>query len=92
MSCGSTVASCPKAVFEVEHSTDIKNSLIKFAELEDFRVETKIVADEHRKREFEQVMGSRVFEAVHRLVGFMSYQQVSEMSESIVVKRFTQLR
>jgi len=78
----------PKAVFEVEHSTDIKNSLIKFAELEDFRVEMKIVADEHRKREFEQVMGSRAFEAISRLVGFVSYQQVSAMSETAILKRF----
>lgn len=81
----------PKAVFEVEHSTDIKNSLIKFAELEEFRVEMKIVADEHRKREFEQVLSSRAFEAVHRFVSFMSYQQVSELSESTVLKRFSQL-
>lgn len=68
----------PKAVFEVEHSTDIKNSLIKFAELEDFRVEMKIVADEHRRREFEQVMKSRVFEAINNLVGFWGYQQLSK--------------
>lgn len=68
----------PKAVFEVEHSTDIKNSLIKFAELEDFRIEMKIVADEHRKREFEQVLSSRVFERVKNLIVFSSYQQVSQ--------------
>jgi len=81
----------PKAVFEVEHSTDIKNSLIKFAELEEFRIEMKIVADEHRKREFEQVLSSKVFEAVKTLVGFLSYQQVSVMSETAIVKRFARL-
>jgi hypothetical protein len=79
----------PKAVFEVEHSTDIKNSLIKFAELEEFRIEMKIVADEHRKREFEQVMASRIFNAVKPLVGFTSYQQVSTMSEMAVLKCFS---
>jgi hypothetical protein len=72
----------PKAVFEVEHSTDIKNSLIKFAELEDFRVEMKIVADEHRRREFEQVMKSRVFEAINTLVGFWAYQQIVKEYEN----------
>ena len=72
----------PKAVFEVEHSTDIKNSLIKFAELEDFRIEMKIVADEYRKREFEQVMASRVFESVKNLVGFWGYQKLSKTYDS----------
>lgn len=73
----------PKAVFEVEHSTDIKNSLIKFAELEDFRIEMKIVADEHRKREFEHVLQLRVFETVNHLVGFMSYGQLSAQHNQI---------
>lgn len=81
----------PRAVFEVEHTTDIKTSLIKFAELEEFRIEMKIVADEHRKREFEQVMTSRVFDAVKPLVGFMSYQQVSALSETTVLKQFARL-
>jgi len=72
----------PKAVFEVEHSTDIKNSLIKFAELEDFRVEMKIVADEHRKREFEQVIASRVFESVRKFAEFLSYD--------LLIQRHTQ--
>ena len=74
----------PKAVFEVEHSTDIKNSLIKFAELEDFRIEMKIVADEHRKREFENVLISRVFEPICVFVEFLSYQQLTNMNEKMV--------
>lgn len=69
----------PKAVFEVEHSTDIKNSLIKFAELEDFRIEMKIVAYEHRKREFEQVMASRVFALIKNHVNFISYKELSQV-------------
>jgi hypothetical protein len=66
----------PKAVFEVEHSTDIKNSLIKFAELEDFRVEMKIVADEHRRREFEQVILLRIFETIRDFITYFSYQSL----------------
>lgn len=79
----------PKAVFEVEHSTDIKNSLIKFAELEEFRIEMKIVADEHRKREFEQVMGSRAFEGIKELVVFFDYRQLVRNHEKYLLIQST---
>src|SRR5215510_12917529 len=39
----------PDSLFEIEHSTDIYNSLIKFVELQDFRVKFYIVADNRRK-------------------------------------------
>lgn len=71
----------PKAVFEVEHSTDIKNSLIKYVELADFRTEMTIVADARRKREFEDVLNSRAFEPIARLVRFWSYQELSVFYE-----------
>lgn len=71
-------AKLPKAVFEVEHSTDIKNSLIKFVELQDFRTEMNIVADEHRRNQFENVLTSRAFENIRKFVGFLSYQKISK--------------
>jgi hypothetical protein len=42
----------PASFFEVEHSTDIHNSLLKFVELQDFYTDFFIVADQHRYREF----------------------------------------
>jgi hypothetical protein len=68
----------PKAVFEVEHSTDIKNSLIKFVELQDFRTEMKIVADEVRRGQFEKVLSSRAFQEIQKFVAFVSYTQISD--------------
>jgi hypothetical protein len=68
----------PKAAFEVEHSTDIKNSLIKFVELQDFRTDMKIVADEHRQTEFENVLASRAFKDIKGLVKFLGYQDITE--------------
>lgn len=35
----------PDALFEVEHSTDIYNSLLKFSDLRDFHVTLCIIAD-----------------------------------------------
>jgi|SRR5271157_831195 len=44
----------PSSVFEIEHSTDIQNSLLKFVELQDFRTKFYIVADSKRKAEFDK--------------------------------------
>lgn len=35
----------PHSFFEIEHSTDIQNSLLKFNDLQDFYVRMVIVAD-----------------------------------------------
>ena len=43
----------PSNFYEVEHTTDIKNSLSKFYELQDFHAGFYIVADACRKKEFE---------------------------------------
>jgi hypothetical protein len=44
----------PNSFFEVEHSTDIQNALMKFHDLQDFYTRMVIVADENRRAEFEQ--------------------------------------
>lgn len=43
----------PNSFFEVEHSTNIQNSLLKFVNLQDFNVNFFIVADGTRKKEFD---------------------------------------
>ena len=43
----------PSDFYEVEHTTDIKNSLTKFYELQDFNAGFFIVADASRKKEYE---------------------------------------
>jgi hypothetical protein len=68
----------PGSLFEVEHSTDIKNSLIKFIELQDFRTDMVIVADERRKRQFQQVLLLNAFAPIRMAVRFQSYQDVSD--------------
>ena len=40
----------PAKFFEIEHSTDIKNSLLKFVELQDFNSTFHIVANDVRKK------------------------------------------
>ena len=52
----------PHSFFEIEHSTDIQNSLLKFNDLQDFYVRMTIVADIKRKTEFECKMNYHAFD------------------------------
>ncbi len=69
----------PSSFFEIEHSTDIFNSLIKFADLVDFYSTFCIVANSARKREFEKKISSQVFSSMKSRISFMSYEQLSEI-------------
>jgi hypothetical protein len=68
----------PGKVYEVEHSTDIQNSLLKFGDLQDFNNSFFIVADNKRKKEFDKKIGYQAFHSIHSRVKFLSYEQVSE--------------
>ena len=63
----------PHAFFEIEHSTDIQNSLVKFYELQDFNAEFNIVADEYRHRKFTDLLNRSIFKPIRERVKFKSY-------------------
>lgn len=69
----------PASVFEVEHSTDMKNSLIKFVELQDFRTDMVIVADEIRRKHYDEVLFLNAFKSIRDFVRFWSYDQLSQL-------------
>ena len=66
----------PHSLFEVEHSTDIQNSLLKFNDLTDFHTRMIIVADKVRKSEYEKkIKYSSFFDlAEEKRVQFLSYE------------------
>jgi hypothetical protein len=68
----------PSAFFEVEHSTDIQNSLIKFIELQDFNTQFFIVADKIRQREFDYKLSLNAFNPIKEKVQFISYEKLSD--------------
>ena len=51
----------PDAFYEIEHSTDFKNSLNKFYELQDFNANMFIVADVQRKKQFDGVLKDSIY-------------------------------
>ena len=69
----------PCAFFEVEHSTDIKNSLLKFYELQDFSAKFYIVADEYRRKQFDDITNYSIFKPIKRRIEFKSYDFLSQL-------------
>lgn len=66
----------PQSVFEIEHSTDFKNSLNKFYELIDFNVKMVIVANNVRLNQFKSVMNLSVFKNLENRVQFCNYEYI----------------
>ena len=73
----------PSAFYEVEHTTDIKNSLSKFYELQDFQAGFYIVANICRKNEFEDKLHVSMFSAIENRVKFIDYNKVATMHEGL---------
>lgn len=67
----------PNSFFEVEHTTDIQNSVIKFCDLQDFHSNFYIVAPENRRGQFEKVMGRTAFKEIRDRIKFHTYEKIS---------------
>ena len=68
----------PDSFFEVEHSTDIQNSLMKFYDLQDFYTRMFIVADEKRHEEYDKKLSYNSFSKMKndKRVVFLSYDEL----------------
>lgn len=66
----------PDSFFEVEHSTDFQNSLLKYDDLCDFSARMIIVADRRRKAEFDKKIKAFAFEPIASRVEFLSYDSL----------------
>lgn len=74
----------PSDFYEVEHTTDIKNSLSKFYELQDFNAGFYIVAEDSRKKEYEDKLHVSMFQAIENRVKFLDYGRVVSMYEGVL--------
>lgn len=68
----------PLSVFEVENSTDFKNSLTKFYELIDFSTDMVIVSDIRKYQQFLSVIGLSIFNELKGKVIFCDYSSLDE--------------
>ena len=71
--------SMPNAFFEVENTTDMKNSLSKFFELQDFNSKFYIVAPIYRQDKFNDDINRSIFKEIRERVRFVTYEKLSEM-------------
>ncbi len=67
----------PASLFEIEHSTNIHSSLLKFLELQDFNTKFNIVADKVREREFIDKINSVAYSPIRNRVNFLDYESLS---------------
>jgi hypothetical protein len=71
----------PNSFFEIEHTTDFNNALIKFAEFQDFRVRFYIVARRERQGEFQKRITASAFDAIRSWVKFVDYETLVRLYE-----------
>jgi hypothetical protein len=69
----------PTAFLEVEHTTDMQNSLIKFIELQDFYADFYIVSSENRHQEYLDKTQYNAFKEISKRVKFVNYTYVSQL-------------
>ena len=79
----------PHSFYEIEHSTDIQNSLLKFNDLKDFSARMVIVADEKRHAEFGSKMNYAAFNVLreNKRVAFLSYESLDKQYEQELQKQ-----
>jgi hypothetical protein len=75
------------SLFEVEHSTDIFNSLLKFNELQDFNTRMLIVADGNRKKEYENKIKFSAFKEINNRVKFLDYESLIKQYENLLLQQ-----
>lgn len=69
----------PANIIEVEHSTNFRNSLLKFLELQDFTTKMTIVASKDRQEQFIKEIQRPTFQAICKRIGFVSYEDVEKI-------------
>ncbi|MEK7448929.1 MAG: hypothetical protein AAB019_05525 [Planctomycetota bacterium] len=74
----------PHSFFEVEHSSDVQNSLLKFNDLQDFYTKMFIVANKKRKSEYENKIKYSSFKQISDRIKFLDYESLNKQYEFII--------
>jgi len=73
----------PHSFFEVEHSTDFQNSLTKFFELQDYFARFFVIADESRRKQFDDIMTKSIFTKIKNRIVFADYENIVNQHASM---------
>lgn len=77
----------PNSFFEVEHSTDIQNSVAKFCDLQDFYSRFLIVAPQNRREQFDKILNRTAFKDMRKRINFHSYEAISKQYDIMCALR-----
>ncbi|MBE7410454.1 MAG: hypothetical protein L6Q54_10695 [Leptospiraceae bacterium] len=79
----------PHSFFEIEHSSDIQNSLLKFNDLQDFNSRMIIVADRMRKIDYTSKIKYSSFNDLSKYnrVTFLDYDTLIKQYENIIEQK-----
>lgn len=71
----------PNSIFEIENSTNFRNSLVKFVELQDFNTSMTLIApkDDSKIRKFQQEIEKSAFASIKNKVKFFDYEYVEKL-------------
>jgi hypothetical protein len=76
----------PDSFFEVEYSTNMQNSLIKFFDLQDFHARMVIVSHEIRRNEFKSKIEHSALGRMKDRINFLDYNLLVKQYEYEVIK------
>jgi hypothetical protein len=82
----------PNSFFEVEFSTDIQNSLLKFNDLQDFAAQMVIVADSNRRAEFAAKLSYSAFTDIRHRVKFLDFVALVKRYELVVAESASEVQ
>lgn len=68
----------PDRMFEVEDSTDFRGSLVKFAELQDFKTSFNLVASAERKVKYDREVSKSAFKNIVDRCRFVGYADIEQ--------------
>jgi hypothetical protein len=69
----------PDSFFEIEHSKNISNSLLKYLNFQDFKVNFFIVADSVRETDYKSKISQYVFRPIVKNTHFLDYDSLSKI-------------
>ena len=76
----------PSSMFEIEFSTDIQNSLLKFNDLQDFHAKIIIVADATRRNEYVAKLAYSAFRDISQRVKFLDFSSLVKQYELVMAQ------
>lgn len=79
----------PDSIFEIENSTNFKDSLVRFVELQDFMTTMTLIApkDESKFKKFNQEIEKEAFASIKSRVRFFDYEYVEKLYNNQVASQ-----